>query len=69
MTVQSKCGTTITTIQSVPVATASAPVRKFGLNSVVMAAFYWRQFWEHMNSFPSPKTERINVLPYNDRFL
>ena len=66
---QSEYSTTIARIQAVPVATASASVRKFGLNSVVMAAFYWRQFREHVNSFPSPKTERINVLPHNNRLL
>ena len=69
MTAQSKYGTPNAINKPVPVATASALVRKFGLNSVVMAAFYRRQFWEHMSSFPSPKTERINVLPHNDRFL
>jgi len=69
VTIQSKYGTPNAIIKSLPVATASASVRKFGLNSVVMAACYWWQFWKHVNSFPSPKTGRINVSSHNDIFL
>jgi len=63
VTVQSEYGTPDAIIQSIPVATASASVCKFGLNSVVMAAFYCWQFRKHVNGFPSPETERIIVSP------
>jgi hypothetical protein len=63
VTVKPKYRTQNAIVWSVPVATAGASVCKFGLNIVVMAAFYCWQFWKNARSFPSPKTERINVSP------